>query len=159
MKEKIFEQLIDESLPMLRGIAYRILNNTVDADDAVQEALLQAWKKFDSFESRAKLSSWVCRITVNVSYDILRKKKSEKNKCPDAECMEESYEEPDRERIEVLKEAIFELPEIFRDAVTAIFFGGLSGEEAAKMQNCNVNTFYWRVNRAKELLYEKLKGY
>ena len=73
--------------------------------------------------------------------------------------MEESYEEPDRERIEVLKEAIFELPEIFRDAVTAIFFGGLSGEEAAKMQNCNVNTFYWRVNRAKELLYEKLKGY
>ena len=159
MKEKIFEQLIDESLPMLRGIAYRILNNADDADDAVQEALLQAWKKYDSFESRAKMSSWVCRITVNVSYDILRKKKSEKRKLPDAENIEESYEEPDNERIQVLKEAVFELPEMFREAISAVFFCGLSGEDAAEMQNCNVNTFYWRVNRAKELLYEKLKGY
>ena len=159
MKEKIFEQLIDESLPMLRSIAYRILNNADDADDAVQEALLQAWKKYDSFESRAKMSSWVCRITVNVSYDILRKKKSEKRKLPDTENIEESYEEPDNERIQVLKEAVFELPEMFREAISAVFFCGLSGEEAAEMQNCNVNTFYWRVNRAKELLYEKLKGY
>ena len=140
MKEKIFEQLIDESLPMLRGIAYRILNNADDADDAVQEALLQAWKKYDSFESRAKMSSWVCRITVNVSYDILRKKKSEKRKLPDAENIEESYEEPDNERIQVLKEAVFELPEMFREAISAVFFCGLSGEEAAEMQNCNVNT-------------------
>ena len=159
MKEKIFEQLIDESLPMLRGIAYRILNNAVDADDAVQEALLRAWKKFDSFDSRSKMSSWVCSITVNVACDMLRKKKNEKKKVPDAETVEESYEPRDNERIEVLKEAICELPDIFRDAVTAVFFGGLSGEEAARIQNCNVNTFYWRVNRAKELLYEKLKGY
>ena len=105
------------------------------------------------------MSSWVCRITVNVSYDILRKKKSEKRKLPDAENIEESYEEPDNERIQVLKEAVFELPEMFREAISAVFFCGLSGEEAAEMQNCNVNTFYWRVNRAKELLYEKLKGY
>ena len=49
--------------------------------------------------------------------------------------------------------------EKLRNALSFTFFSGLSGEEAAKLQNCNVNTLYGRVARAKELLYEKLKGF
>lgn len=157
MKKKLFEDLIDEALPMLRSAAYRILGNSDDADDAVQEALLQAWQKFDSFRSRAKLSTWVCRITVNTAYDMLRKRQREaeklQNVIPDKSCDPFEYQ-----RIDALKNAISELPEKFRNALTLTFLSGFSGDEAAALEKCNVNTLYGRVRRAKELLYEKLKG-
>lgn len=158
MKKDLFAKLIDESLPMLRGTAYRILGNADDADDAVQEALLLAWKKFDSFQSRAKISTWVCRITVNVAYDMLRKRQREEKKLRNI-IPDESCDPFETQRIDVLKKAVSELPEKLRDALSFTFFSGLSGEEAAKLQNCNVNTLYGRVARAKELLYEKLKGF
>lgn len=157
MKEEMFTQLIDESLPMLRSVAYRILGNAEDADDAVQEALLRAWKKFDSFQSRAKISSWVYRVTANVAYDMLRKHQREE-KALQQTLPEETAAPEENSRVESLTRAIAELPHKFRDALTATFFCGLSGEDAARLQNCNVNTLYWRVSRAKEMLYEKLKG-
>ena len=157
MKEELFSQLIDESLPMLRSVAYRILGNAADADDAVQEALLRAWKKFGSFTGKAKLSSWVYRVTANIAYDMLRKRQREEKKLQ-AMLPETTSEDDNSSRIEVLTLAIAELPQKFRDALTATFFSGLSGEEAAALQKCNVNTLYWRVSRAKKMLYEKLKG-
>ena len=133
MKEELFSQLIDESLPMLRSVAYRILGNAADADDAVQEALLRAWKKFGSFTGKAKLSSWVYRVTANIAYDMLRKRQREEKKLQ-AMLPETTSEDDNSSRIEVLTLAIAELPKKFRDALTATFFSGLSGEEAAALQ-------------------------
>ena len=59
----------------LVAYAYRMLGSTFEAEDAVQEALLRAWRNQDSFEGRSALKSWLYRITTNVCLDMLAGRK------------------------------------------------------------------------------------
>ena len=56
----------------LTGYCSKILGSAADADDAVQETMVRAWTRRDSFEGRASARSWVYRIATNVCLDMLR---------------------------------------------------------------------------------------
>ena len=60
--------------PMLFRIAFRRLRNVEDAEDAVQDALLSAYKHIGQFEGRSHLSSWLTRIVINAAGSKLRKR-------------------------------------------------------------------------------------
>ncbi|MEA2637834.1 MAG: polymerase sigma-70 factor, subfamily [Chloroflexota bacterium] len=66
------ERQLEELRKPLVGYCYRMLGSPFEAEDAVQETLLRAWRGFEHFEGRAALRSWLYRIATNVCLDMLK---------------------------------------------------------------------------------------
>ena len=72
--EDAYRRLVERHSRAVFRLAFRMLGNEHDAEDAVQEAFWKAHRALREFESRSQFSSWLHRITVNCAYDVLRRR-------------------------------------------------------------------------------------
>ncbi|HTP31244.1 MAG TPA: RNA polymerase sigma factor [Candidatus Acidoferrales bacterium] len=68
------EQLYLAHGPRLKSIAFHILRNRQDAEDAVQETFVKLYRGIEGFMGQANIGTWLCRIVINASYDLARKR-------------------------------------------------------------------------------------
>jgi RNA polymerase sigma-70 factor (ECF subfamily) len=73
-KTRELQDVISRCLPLLRRTAYRYLGNEADAEDAVQDALLSAYKHLDQFKGQSRMSTWLVAIVSNCALMQLRRR-------------------------------------------------------------------------------------
>jgi RNA polymerase sigma-70 factor (ECF subfamily) len=80
---RAFEQVYLTHGARLKSIAWQILGNRSDAEDAVQETFLKFYRGIEGFHGQSSIGTWLCRILINASYDAARKRKREVESGPE----------------------------------------------------------------------------
>lgn len=70
-----FEKLYERHGPRMKSIAWNLLGNVTDAEDAVQEAFLKIYRSAGTFRGGSSFSTWAYRVLVNACYDLMRKRR------------------------------------------------------------------------------------
>ncbi len=143
------------------NVAFRICNNTEQAEDLLQESFISAFKNLSSFKGTASFGSWLKRIVVNTSLNYLRSKKIEfeelqedKNGVP-----EEKVDYSDQElMVGVVKDGIAQLPTGYRLVISLYLLEGYDHKEIAEVLGISVSTSKSQYNRAKIKLREIIKS-
>jgi RNA polymerase sigma factor (sigma-70 family) len=139
----------------------RIVNDTAEAEDIMQESFLDAFRRIGSYTGEGSFGSWLKRIVINNSLDALRSRKEqvsiEENELEFPEITEENREEEIQLQVAEVKEAISELPEEFRIVITLFLLEGYDHEEISGILNISNNLSRIRFLRAKQKLLKILK--
>jgi RNA polymerase sigma-70 factor (ECF subfamily) len=80
---RAFEQVYAAHGARLKSLAFQILGNRQDAEDAVQETFLKLYRGIEGFHGQSSIGTWLCRILINACYDLARKRKREADPATD----------------------------------------------------------------------------
>lgn len=171
-----FEELVKRYEKKIYSLAYRIMGNKEDASDVLQETFLQAFKKLAGFKGKAKFSTWLYRIAVNICLMRKRKRKKMKTVSLDIPILTKKEDEIKRELGDdwsesplatleneevkkTLSQAIGLLPEEYRTVFLLRGLNGLSNQEVAKVLKISLPAVKSRLHRARLFLRDKLSQY
>jgi len=138
----------------------RIINNTQEAEDIMQEAFLSAFEKIDHYKEEVSFGAWLKRIVVNKSLDSLRKKHFEFEDIESQPLMHAAAEEPEDEvpyDPGLIRKAVEQLPAGYRTILTLYLFEGYDHEEIAGIIGISNATSRSQYFRARQKLKELLK--
>ncbi|MCV6614355.1 MAG: sigma-70 family RNA polymerase sigma factor [Cellvibrionaceae bacterium] len=153
--QRAFAILVNRHQSGLRASLRQWCQNDALADDLAQETFLKAFRKLDSFQSNAKLSTWLYRIAYNTFLDY---KKIKKNNFQDTfEDIDNVHSAGDSGLEQVqqardLNQALAQLPEAQRQSIDLCYTQGMSHSEAAEVMQCPVGSVKSHVQRAKQKL-------
>ena len=162
---KAFKKLVESHADLVFGLAFRILWNEADSEDAVQEVFIRVWQKIKTYDGRAKFTTWLYKITMNICIDILRKSKPKNTPSLEigvgAEVRDEGLtpegEFENSELAERLRRLTATLPEKQRHVFILRDVQGLSILETAEVLNISPNSVKANLSFARTAMRAKLK--
>ncbi|MBQ6480773.1 MAG: RNA polymerase sigma factor [Anaerolineaceae bacterium] len=147
MDKSSFEQLYLQQLPGLYRLAMSILHHRDDAQDAVQQSVLEAWKKVDHIQG-GKEKAYLARIVINECHNIQRRRQ---RVTPVFAFPEQSKDNLTAE-VCVLKESLNAIPEKLRTPFLLVYMEGYSEKEAAEALGITLYSVKSRLKRSKQKL-------
>ena len=159
-----FEELVRRHRDRLWSVALRTTGDPEEASDALQDALISAYRRAGQFRGESAVTTWLHRIVVNASLDRLRRRSVRSAQpLPDDDetspgtVVADPVDHMDRREVQlVVTQALAELPEDQRDAVLLVDVEGWSVEEAAAMLGCPEGTVKSRCHRGRAKLAKRL---
>jgi len=162
--KEAFGNLIEAYQSPVFNLAYRMLGNADEAEQAAQEAFIRAWTRLDSYDSAHKFSTWLLSITSNYSIDQIRKRRAQLlsidgplpahpalmsggEASPEVQVVED-------ERQEAVQQLLNTLPEDYRQAVVLRYWYDMSYEEIAEVMDTSVSAIKSRLFRARRQMAE-----
>lgn len=147
---------LPDHLPALRAFAISLTRNPSTADDLVQDTIVKAWTRFDSFTVGTNLQAWLFTILRNTYFSSLRKHRRE---VADPEGIHAGglYVKPDHDgklAFADFQRAFDQLTPEHREVLILVGASGYSVEEASEMIGIAVGTVKSRTNRARKRLAE-----
>lgn len=143
---------IDEYADMVKRICFMYLRNPADTEDVFQTVFMKYLQYQRPFASKEHEKAWFIRVSINASKDLL---KSFSRRCVPLDSIAEQGIEANEEQTEML-EAVLRLPQKYKDVIYLFYYEGYSAVEIAEIQNKPVNTVYSLLNRARNILKDKL---
>jgi len=161
--ERAFEELVEEYRERVYRVAWRILRDDEDAEDAAQEAFIKIFRSIGRFEGRSSVYTWIYRITVNIALNKLKRDKFRrmvplgdmirKDTRPGADPSRSAMGSEIARRI---GEAVDTLPEKQRAVFTLKFYEELSHREIAEIVGCSEGTskanYFHAIRKLRRLL-------
>lgn len=153
-----FGVIVDRYQKAILNLAFRMTGNVQDAEDITQSVFVKAFEKLPSYDPRHKLFSWLYRIAVNESLNVVKRRKPTES--PDAKLV--STEKPPDEQVHeaqvsgAVQKALLALKPEYRVVVVLRHFNNLSYEEIAKAVGTSVKLVKSRLFTARRLLKDLL---
>jgi len=142
------------------NICLRIVKDTMEAEDIMQEAFLSAFEKIETFSGTVSFGAWLKRIVENRSLDFLRKKRPvfEEIKEDHAICSEEgdTSQQELKAKVEIIRKFVMTMPKGYRKVLTMSLFEGYDHDEIGQILGIDPNSSRSHFSRARIKLLEKL---
>lgn len=165
-----FAEIVRRHRDRLWAVALRTTGNPEEASDALQDALISAYRRADSFRGDSAVTTWLHRIVVNASLDRLRRKsvrawvplpeegtgESPAVLIDDARLADPRAAAESSETVREVRAALDTLPPDQRAAIVLVDLEGWSVEEAARVLDCPIGTVKSRCFRGRAKLAERL---
>jgi RNA polymerase sigma factor (sigma-70 family) len=157
-----FQLLYRKYSKAMYNTSLRIVNNTADAEDVLQESFLDAFRSLHDFHYRSTFGAWLKKIVINKSINILRKRRNDLVDLESTELQavseEEAVNEEDvRYKVEEVKKMISRLPDGYRTVLSLYLLEGYDHEEISQILNISHNTVRTQYVRAKQKLLTLIK--
>lgn len=166
-----FHQLVEAHKDRVYNICYKFLRQQEDAEDAAQEVFMEIYRSLSDFRGNARLSTWIHRIAVSKSLDVIRKRKRKKRLGSVKQLLglDDLYSDPqlpeqlqpdqvieENERRSLLYKTIEKLTKNQKKALILTQLEGFSYQETAEIMDSSVSSVESLVFRGKKNLKKKL---
>lgn len=158
-----YEALYRQYAKAMYNTSLRIVNNTADAEDVLQEAFVDAFRSLNDFNYRSTFGAWLKRIVINKSINVLRRRRMvlvdmDETGTADLVPDEESVDEREIElKVKEVKNGIQQLPDGYRTVLSLYLLEGYDHEEISGILRISHNTVRTQYIRAKQKLLRILK--